>query len=578
VTVGADEEYVSLESEAPVDSQRSYPIAQRNVRRFQVVVLGAILAASVPYLWVLWDLWGAVSPFRISESRTGPASVEFDVQARAILHGHLSLPRGSIGLEAFIHDGRTYTYFGLFPSLIRIPFLLFTHSLDGRLSAPSLLLAWLVTALFASLLLWRIRIVIRGDAPLGWAETLSYGILIFSILAGSVLVFLASTPDAYSEDEAWSVALTCCSLFALLGVVERPSLGRVTIAGLFVLLTNLTRGPTGYACILGTMGLAAWFAIGRAGSERRRWALPVFLAGFVGLVAGCAIDLAKFDLIFGYPASEQEVFKAFGFNRINGGRQFSVRFLPSTLQAYAFPGNLRITPVFPYLTLPEIPTHLIAHTKLFTRGNTASVIGSMPLLFGAGLWGVISTFLPHRPMVVRSLRILLLAAAASAGAMMLFGLILERYVGDFMPLLVLASMVGMVDIWRRLDCRRRGARILVPAVIGVLALVGFVASVGIAITPQDNWTQTQTDHYVQFEQAVSNVTGHPLSHDVVRGSSLPANAPPMGQLFIVGNCRGLYISDGEGVAFPTISHVWRPVELAPHVSLCRALIRTATST
>src|SRR6202035_5800965 len=101
---------------------------------------------------------------------------------------------------AFIHDGRTYTYFGLLPSLIRIPVLLFTHSFDGRLSAPSLMLSWLVTALFAALLLWRVRIVVRGDAPLGWAETMSYGVLLFSILAGSVLVFLASTPDAYSED------------------------------------------------------------------------------------------------------------------------------------------------------------------------------------------------------------------------------------------------------------------------------------------------------------------------------------------------------------------------------------------
>ena len=33
---------------------------------------------------------------------------------------------------------------------------------------------------------------------------------------------------------------------------------------------------------------------------------------------------------------------------------------------------------------------------------------------------------------------------------MVFGWMFERFVGDFVPLLVLASMIGMVDVWRRL--------------------------------------------------------------------------------------------------------------------------------
>ena len=65
------------------------------------------------------------------------------------MHGHLSLPNGKIGLLAFVHDGRQYTYFGLFPSLLRIPIFLFTHSLDGHLTALSLSGAWVVTAIFS---------------------------------------------------------------------------------------------------------------------------------------------------------------------------------------------------------------------------------------------------------------------------------------------------------------------------------------------------------------------------------------------------------------------------------------------
>jgi hypothetical protein len=69
----------------------------------------------------------------------------YDLQARAMFHGHLSLANGSLGIEGFVHDGRTYTYFGLFPSIIRMPFLLVTSGLDGRLTAPFMLIAWLLT-------------------------------------------------------------------------------------------------------------------------------------------------------------------------------------------------------------------------------------------------------------------------------------------------------------------------------------------------------------------------------------------------------------------------------------------------
>ncbi len=97
----------------------------------------------------------------------------YDLQARAMFHGHLYLPGGTMGIEAFVHDGRSYTYFGIFPSLIRMPILLVTTAFDGDLTAPSILLAWMSTALFTSLMLWRLRILMRGAALVGRAEAAS---------------------------------------------------------------------------------------------------------------------------------------------------------------------------------------------------------------------------------------------------------------------------------------------------------------------------------------------------------------------------------------------------------------------
>jgi len=536
----------------------------------------AIVVAGVPYVWVLWDLWtSSINPLQ-SGAPDALSRSAYDVQARAIMGGHLTLPNGSIGPEAFVHGGHSYTYFGIFPSLLRIPLFLFTHALDGRLTAISMLGAWLVTALFSALLLWRIRIVFRGEAYLGWGETISYGILLASILAGSVLLYLASQPNEYSEDLAWSVALASASLFALLGVVERPSWGRVMACGTLVLLTNLNRATTGYTCVFAAVLIAVWFGLGRAGPDRRRWWIPMLLAGLVPMAAGVAIDLAKFGIPFGVPVSAQLLFKSEGFNHINGGHYYSLRFLPSALQAYVDPTNLRFTSLFPYITLPNIPNPPVAHTTLFTRAPTASVVATTPLLVVAGIWGVITTFARHRDPVKRSLRILLIAMAATAATAMIDGWILERFVGDFLPLLMLAGMIGTVDVWRRVADRRRGLRLATLAALALLALFGVAANIGLAVTPTTGWTQGQLVRYVEAQRAFSNITGHPLNRDVVKGLSYPRPAP-MGQLFILGPCDALYVADQappNGFLLPAL--IWLPVERAPHTPICHSLFGSAT--
>ncbi len=536
----------------------------------------ATVVAAIPYVWVLWDLWmPSINP--LQSGAPDPLSRSaYDAQARAMMAGHFTLANGSIGTEAFVHDGHQYTYFGIFPSLLRMPIFLVTHALDGRLTAVSMLCAWLVCALFASLLLWRIRMVIRGDAPLGWAETASYGLLLASVLAGSVFLYLASQPNQYSEDLAWSIALASGSLFVLLGVVERPSWGRVVACGTLVLLTNLNRATTGYACVIAALLIAAWFGLGRAGQDRRRWWAPMLLVGLVPMVAGMAIDLAKFGIPFGVPVSAQLLFKSGGFIHINGGHYYSPRFIPSALQAYVDPTNLRFTSLFPYITLPDIPSHSIAHTRLFTRAPTASVVATTPLLVVAGVWGAIVTFIPHRDTVERSLRILLIAMAAAAGSAMIDGWILQRFVGDFLPLLMLAGMIGTVDVWRRLAGRRRRTRLSVVIGIVVLALFGAAANMGLAVTPATDWTQGQLVRYVEAQRAFSDITGHPLSRDVVRGSSYPRPAP-MGQLFIEGSCSALYVADQvppSGLYIPNL--IWLPVERAPHTPICDSLLGSAT--
>ena len=290
-----------------------------------MVCVAAVLSACVPYLWVLWDLWsGRVDPLRVNGGDHNPI---YDVQAHALMHGHLWIPNRSIGAEAFVVNGHSYTYFGIFPSLLRVPIFLFTSSLDGRLVGPSMLGAWIVTAVFCSLLLWRLASTFGAILPgLVGGDVVRRAA---GLHPGRVGPHLSCLGARYVQRGRGLEHRTSVREFlALLGVIERPSWRRITLCGLLVLLTNLNRATTGYAVILATLLVAAWFALGRAGQARRHWALALACAGLVPLLIGCIIDLAKFGVLFGVPFSSQLVFKDFRLQAINGGNYFSLHWLP----------------------------------------------------------------------------------------------------------------------------------------------------------------------------------------------------------------------------------------------------------
>ena len=124
----------------------------------------------------------------------------------------------------------------------------------------------------------------------------------------------------------------------------------------------------------------------------------------------------------------------------------------------------------------------------------------------------------------------------------------------------------MADVFRRLEGRSRPVRVGSVAIIGLVALFGVAANIGIAVVPNEEWSSTQVLNYVQTQKTVSDLTGHPLEGNVIRGSSLPEWAPA-GKLFVIGNCNGLYISNGENFAtVPSEQYqrnTWMTVELGP---------------
>jgi multisubunit Na+/H+ antiporter MnhB subunit len=539
----------------------SYEVGRR---RFTIAALVAMALTSVPFIWILWALWGPANPLRPSNYQDN----FYDLQARAMFHGHLWLANGAIGLEAFVHGGHQYTYFGLFPSIIRMPVLAVTSSLDGKLTCPYMILAWLVTGSFASLLIWRVRLLVRGPVGMGSSEAGAYGLLVASAMGGTIWMLLAATPFVFNEDIAWSICLTIGSIFALLGVIERPSWGRVSFAGLLILCANLDRSTTGWACAVAAGLIAVWFLLGRWGRENRKWFLPVLATGVIPVVISCVVNYSKFGVLFGVSNYEQvwthmNVYRR-KFLAANHNAEEGVIFVPTNLLTYFRPDGIRFTSVFPFITLPAAPPTAVGGVLFDRLYRTASLPASSLFLFLLSIWGLVTAFRPRPLGKVALTRILLLAAGSAGAALMLWGYIAPRYMGDFVPFLVLASAVAMADIWRRLRRRKRSIRLSVLAAIALIAVFGIVANIAMAITPNEEWNSTQALAYVQTQKDISDLTGHPLASNVVRGDSLPPWGPA-DELYVIGDCSGMYVSTGENYAtVPSEDFVrttWLPVEL-----------------
>jgi hypothetical protein len=167
------------------------------------------------------------------------------------------------------------------------------------------------------------------------------------------------------------------------------------------------------------------------------------------------------------------------------------------------------------------------------------------------------------------MRIPLLAALAGAAGVAVWGYLAPRYIGDFLPFLIIASFVGLVDLWRRLGGRSRKLRLSLLGAVIVLGVYGIVANVASASTPNNDWNRAQTLHYVEAQKSLSDSTGNPIVGNIQRGSALPLWAPA-DKLFIVGDCQALYVSNGMDYSHNSPQQAyehagWMAVQYGPRI-------------
>jgi hypothetical protein len=545
------------------------PDAGGRRRYLRACALGGLVAG----LLFAWMLCAGRADLLQSHELTGI----YDAQARSLLDGHWDIPREKLSLEAYIIDGKAYTYYGPVPSVLRMPVLAVTDGLDGRLAQLSMLGAFAVLIVFTSRLSWRVRALVRGGRPMARTELWIAGGVVFVVGTGSVVLFLASRPIVYHEAELWGAALAIAAYDSLLGFIVRPGRRDLTWAGVFAGLAFLTRPSVGagplvaLALVLGARLLVlvagrlrrrrllrplSWAGVGDEAANRS-YLLPLVAAVAVPLALYMYVNYARFGHPWNYPITRHiTVLEGIDQMRIealaaNGNSLFGVKFVPTNLLVMLRPDGVRLDGLFPFLTFPP-PADVIGGVKFDTIDRAASIPTTMPLLFVLALVGGAAVFLrrPAAASRLAALRVPVLAAVAGGCVTLSIDFVAHRYLSDFLPILVLLGLAGVQVLLLALSrpSRRRGVVRAVTVSLVAMAALSLWANFALGILYQRAYnvflSESDRAAFIGFQQDFDEFLPYGSRFDVRSGAELP-DPGPAGSVFVVGDCDGLYWSDGE---------------------------------
>lgn len=215
----------------------------------------------------------------------GSCGAIFNAQAVAILAGEMHLDPAVLGDEAFVHDGRHYTYFGIWPALLRLPLLPF---LDRDWTALSCALAASIATVFLLLTLRK-----AAESPRSsWPLRIMLLAMATTFVASGPQLELTAKPTVYVEAILWAYAFACAFIWNAFPLALGKTVTPARIAGLgalaaLALQAKVTTGISLYAAC-GLMELCAlWRARG------------VGTTSVIRLLAACALPLALGVLVAG---------------------------------------------------------------------------------------------------------------------------------------------------------------------------------------------------------------------------------------------------------------------------------------
>ena len=520
-------------------------------RRIVIASLAGTLVGGAVFLLVLLDFGTDLGRGAVALRY---ASNFFEAQGNAFLDGKIAVPAFIMGIEGFDVHGETFMYFGPFPALLRIPVLLVTQDFNGEMSATSMLIAWLVFAVFATRLVWLVRRAVLGpDEPVTKRQAVLAALFLAGITGGTTLTFDASLPWVYHEVYLWQTALVVAAAYWLVRLALEPTARGVAWLGVIALCTVLTRTTGGWGVCVGAIALGVWMWRGASFERAARLLAPwVIAAGVVPLVVGVVYNMLKFGHPYLFPLQDQVWTQTNQHRRFaleaNGGTITGLQFFPSSLETYFDPFGIRFVDYFPWVTLPG-KNATGAGAVIDQSYRTGSVTAFMPLWLLMALASLPVLLRRTAPGAagqgVRALRPAAFATIVMTGGVMAYGYLANRYTSEFVPALVLGSTVALWALVARAAAASRVLAVGLGVVLSAGGLFSIAAQAGTGLaTAATTYRGEQLTRFLELQDRVSGGPGTPFADLISHSDALPIGGAA-DDLHIRGDCEGLYLNTGD---------------------------------
>ena len=198
---------------------------------------------------IVWSIMGILSWSHLPvEVRPGGLRLTFNSMIDHMLHGHFDVDPKTVEEEGFLRDGKVYAYWGIFPSLLRLPVLLFPNGLHWDVTRLSSIMAVLMI-LFFNYRTWRFV----SDRYLGGNSWVSLCLAIALAFSGEQVCFFEHS--LYQEVCFWALAFASWFVYCAIRVLCEKEYWRygglyMSIAASCALLTRVSMGIGLYAALL----------------------------------------------------------------------------------------------------------------------------------------------------------------------------------------------------------------------------------------------------------------------------------------------------------------------------------------
>ena len=400
--------------------------------RFIAVCVGAMVIC----------MYGWCTRWTFDPSFTGKIRSDyfFTAQADALIRGRLWVDPKSMDtvLECFYNSGKCYGYFGLTPSLLRVPILLVIGPTTQSFAIFMIPLA-AGLALGASLDLCR-----QCARPMARQARGAVFMCVAALTLGpgSVLILLAD-PFLYQEAIVWSIAGVMLAINFYWRWLHSNNMRHLGLAIVFCIFAAGARPTTVLVGFF--LGIAVLIAHRQQVTMRSN--VAVAAVGLIVLPAlfSFGVLFLKFDQPSPPPngyrnPTGQEIQRTAPCDFENENRP-QLKFLPTNLLAYFRPDAVRLYQDWPNVRFrfnicdgPNHPTYLwpLKVADMYVE-KTTSLPDIMPIpVLAAG----IASYVAVRRRKTKELVVLAAVATIGLGASTLFGMT-SRYLGDFYPLMAI---------------------------------------------------------------------------------------------------------------------------------------------